>query len=313
MYSALRFTMRTFWLVAFAMFSLALLGWSRPDEQQPKRSSPNHASKYNQRGSKQSPLFVQTIPTPKTAQESAQEAEDRANKADNDRNLVKFTGKLVTATFILAAIGLLQFLVYAYQARQLRHTVNAASEQSGAMQRYIVEAERSATAMENIVKVINFGNHAVMRAYLTVIIGNAIYQERRIGQGDLKFEAKPILVNTGNTPARKIKIHIAADILPVPQPEGYELPPPDENLAKDAGMLGAHLNATMSGVVKDFVPDSEVANIKEGLPKALCVWGFVTYEDMFGGSHRTQFGQWITWLPDGKVWGYYMAGQNDAD
>ena len=251
--------------------------------------------------------MVKTIPAPKTQQESAQEAQYRSDKATNDRHIVWFSGALVV-------IGFFQFLVYAYQAKKLRETVSAAGEQSKAMERHINEATRSANAMEGIVSAIEEGNQAVMRAYLTVIIGNAIYQERRVGQGDLKFEAKPILVNTGNTPARKIKIRIAADILPVPPPEGFKLPPPDENLARDAGMLGAHLNATMSGMVKDFVPDSEVANIKEGMKNAMCVWGFVTYEDIFGSNHTTRFGQWITWLPDGKVFGYYMGGgQNDAD
>jgi hypothetical protein len=69
----------------------------------------------------------------------------------------------------------------------------------------------------------------------------------------------------------------------------------------------------MSGIVKDFVPYTEVADIKEGLKKALYVWGFVTYEDIFGGIHKTSFGHWVVWLSTGQVFGYYMSGQNDAD
>ena len=313
MYSAFLFTMkRTLCLSLMLVMSLALSVLSR-DKQNPKPENTQNGSTQQQRGAEQNPVFVKHLPSLKTAEASAQEAQDRASKSANDTNVVNLTGQLVIATYTLAAIGVLQLVVFGIQAVQLARTVKSAGEQAEAMERHIGQAERSAKAMEDIVSVINFGNHAAMRAYLTVIIGQAIYQEKREGQSDLKFEAKPILVNTGNTPARKIRIRIAADILPIPPPEEFEFPAPDEKLTKDAGVVGAHQNAIISGMVKDFVPYSEVAGIKEGLTKALCVWGFVTYEDMFGASHRTQFGQWITWLPDGKVFGYYMAGQNDAD
>ncbi len=69
----------------------------------------------------------------------------------------------------------------------------------------------------------------------------------------------------------------------------------------------------MAATVKDFVPDREVASIKEGAGKVLCVWGRLTYEDIFGQHHFTNFAQSITWYPNGEVFGYYIMGQNDAD
>jgi hypothetical protein len=63
-----------------------------------------------------------------------------------------------------------------------------------------------------------------------------------------------------------------------------------------------------------MAPWDEVDSIKNGAPKALCVWGIVHYEDMFGGKHYTKFGQILTWQLDGKtVFGYYIVGQNDGD
>ena len=131
--------------------------------------------------------------------------------------------------------------------------------------------------------------------------------------GDLKFEAKPNLINTGNTPARNIRIKIASDIVQVPVSKTFTYPLSDEPIKPSAGVIGAHQNCTLSAIVKDFVPDADVATIKEGNGRALCVWGVVTYDDMFGHGHTTKFGQWLHWLPNGNVYGYYIPDQNDAD
>jgi hypothetical protein len=290
-------------LLAIALSIFLFLG----SQQQTKKSQPTQESpQKDQRGTADAPLVVRMNPTPKTDEETAQDKKDREEKTANDRNLVDLTG-------ILALVGAFQLFVFGYQALKLKKTVESAGEQAEAMERHIGEAARSATAMEDIAAKIETGNQAVMRAYLTVVIGSAIFQERREGMGDLKFEAKPSLANTGNTPARNIRIKIAADILQIPVPQDFAYPLPDEPTNSSAGVIGAHQNYVLNAVVKDFAPDGDVATIKEGNGKALCVWGIVTYDDMFGQSHTTKFGQWLLWLPNGTVFGYYIPGKNDAD
>jgi hypothetical protein len=288
--------------IAFSFF--LLLG----SQQQQKSQATQQSTQQEQRGTEDSPFVVKVLPTPKAPKEASQEKEDRDNKANNDRDLVKFTE-------ILALVACLQLIVYGYQSTQLRKTVKAAGEQSEAMERHIDEAARSADAMERITTTIDTGNKAILRAYLTVTIGAiSLYQERREpGQPDLKFETRPNLTNTGNTPARNVSFRIAADILPIPIPQTFEFTLSEENEVKNAGVVGAHQTSVLAGTVKDFVPDSEVATIKEGREKALCVWGLVTYEDIFGAEHHTKFGQWIVWNPNGAVNGYFIVGQNDAD
>jgi len=110
-----------------------------------------------------------------------------------------------------------------------------------------------------------------------------------------------------------MRIITAAEILPIPIPEDFQFLLPDENEIKDAGVVGAHQTYVIGGTVKEFVPDSEIAVIKEGSRKALCVWGLITYEDIFGVNHQTKFGQWLLWYPNGTVFGYYIPVQNDAD
>ncbi len=255
------------------------------------------------------PIVVKVLPTLKTPEEAAQDKQGRDQKTGNDRNLVKLT-------FVLALVAVFQLIVYAYQAKKLRETVKSAGEQAEAMERHIGEAARSADAMENIVTTIEAGNKAVMRAYLTVVAGGATYQERRPGIGDLKFEAKPNLTNTGNTQARKVRIRRKAEILPVPLPADFGFPLPGDNPAEGDAVVGAHLTYIMNSVVDDFVPNAEVQSIREGAGggRGLYVWGLVSYEDIFGEKHSTKFALHIHWLLDNTtVMGTYIPGQNDAD
>lgn len=182
------------------------------------------------------------------------------------------------------------------------------------MERHIGEASRSATALEKVAQKIDEGNRAVMRAYVTVAIGGATFQERREGEGDFKFEARPNFINAGNTPARNVCIRIAADILPAPIPDNFTYPLGDNvGHATNAGLIGGHQATSVSAVVPNFVADADVADIKEGRGKGLYVWGIVTYDDIFGVGHKTEFAQWLLWFPNGNVFGYYIPGHNDAD
>jgi hypothetical protein len=223
----------------------------------------------------------------------------------------------LAATVLGVIGGIVGVALIFWQVRLLRRTVDASSEQSKAMERHIGEATRSADAMEQIAEVILTGNKAITRAYLTVIVNSAVFQERGLpGQGDKKFQGIPKLLNTGITTARRIRIRINAGILPVPIPIDFTFPPRNTPEVEPQGFLslGAHQNADlMGGIVDDFVPDGNVARIKEGAPESLCVWGVVTYEDIFGNSHTTKFGQQLYWWPNQTIRGFYIPGQNDSD
>lgn len=270
------------------------------------------------------------------------------------RKLVEFTKWLVIATLILAAVGLFQLFVFGWQARYLRETVEAAGDQSVAMERAIGEANRSASAMEEVAmhietsikttaqqsesmkeSVIEAGRLASamevvakeiaisskaaiasvsainqqMRAYLCVVIGSAIYQEKA---KNMKFQAIPSIINAGLTPAHKVSFSANAGILPVPLPEDFTFPLPAT--PSGTSVIGPRQNITVSPTVEDFCDDSEVEGIKSGAQgKALYTWGVFKYEDIFGNPQHTNFCQIYTWLADGKTtWGYYADRHNDA-
>jgi hypothetical protein len=152
-----------------------------------------------------------------------------------------------------------------------------------------------------------------LRAYLSVVIGEAIYQEKRKAPLDaLKFEARPLLLNTGQTPAHKISFKARAAIFPVPLPDEINLPE-THDLIEGEGLLGPNQSANMFAVVDSYCEDCEVESIKDGSQgKGLYVWGLVTYKDAFGDSYHTRFCQHIYWTPGGQVRGIYVPRRNDA-
>jgi hypothetical protein len=152
-----------------------------------------------------------------------------------------------------------------------------------------------------------------LRAYLAVAIGEALYQERRQAPlSDLKFEARPLLLNTGRTPAHNIQFKARAAIFPVPLPKEIGLPE-TYDLGDANAMLSANQSANMFAVVDGFCGDDEVGVIKDGSAgKGLYVWGLVTYEDIFGISHHTRFCQHVYWTMGGQIRGVYIPGRNDA-
>lgn len=70
----------------------------------------------------------------------------------------------------------------------------------------------------------------------------------------------------------------------------------------------------MTAVVDGFCADKDVDSIKYAKgDTGLYVWGRVTYEDVFGEKHFTQFCQHIYWDLGDNVRGHYIPGRNDAD
>ena len=273
----------------------------------------------DQRGTEKAPLVVKVLPTPKTDVEASQEAKERDQKASTDWWLI-----IIGLGQLVVFIG--QLFVFGYQAKKLRETVIAAADQSSKMERSIAEATRTAVAIENVANATTASAKSAtesvvavrertamqMRAYLTVVVGGGAYQE---GEKNIRFAAKPLLVNTGHTPARKVGYRAKAAILPAPLPEDFHFTLPEAQVG--ASVLGPGQNFILSAIVDDFVADADVAGIKNGTSgRALHVWGTATYEDVFGEMHYTNFCQIITWVPGPQgqtIFGFYSSRHNDAD
>jgi hypothetical protein len=122
---------------------------------------------------------------------------------------------------------------------------------------------------------------AQLRAYLSVIIGTAVYQERHKG---LKFEAKPTILNNGQTPAYNVRYRAKADILTDSVARDYSFTePPDiltDSVARDYSFteppdvprsqssIGPRENRLLSAILDHFVSDNEVQDIMDGNGKS---------------------------------------------
>jgi len=227
--------------------------------------------------------------------------------------LAAFTALLALITGILARYT---FKLYSATVGLGRDAKESGAEQAKKMERSVVQATRAATAMEDVATATK--NNAVlmqdvmhkqMRAYISVEIGQAIYQD-----SELRFEAKPLLTNTGFTPARNVSYEVKADIVDATTTP-LKLPDIHDMTINDAG-LAPRQSFTIHGLVNDRVPDAEVEAIKKGATRRLFVWGRVTYDDVFGGSWETKFGLSYT-FPTGRdgvtrVYGYYYPTHNSS-
>jgi hypothetical protein len=149
-----------------------------------------------------------------------------------------------------------------------------------------------------------------LRAYLTVGVGGAVYQEREKGT---PFGVLPILINTGQTPAYEVKWVIKAAVLPKELPANYALSEVGEDCGKTTIANSQRVN--MHARADGFQPDDEVADIKShARDKALYVWGLVRYVDAFRNKRYTRFCHRVLWLPEGnEIYGYFVPERNDAD
>jgi hypothetical protein len=191
------------------------------------------------------------------------------------------------------------------------------------MKESIAQATRAAGAMEKCAKAATVGSQAdaqsvaflpkQMRAYLSVRIGGGVYQDRA---ANLRFEVRPMLINTGFTPAHKVAYAAKADVLPFPLADDFAFPALEKPRSV-FGLLAPQQNLTMNAMMqRDFFDDDEVEDIKRGRERRLYIWGTVVYEDVVGQPRYTNFAHNIIWLrlKDGSepTYGNYVDRHNEA-
>ena len=241
----------------------------------------------------------------------------------SDQETITFDRALIAIGIVQSIIFALQLFVFRDQARKLRQTVDASTQQTKDMKESIAQSTRAANAMEKSANAATVGSQAAarsveliskqMRAYLSVRINDGFYQDRA---ANLRFEVKPMLINTGLTPAQRVSYSAKADVLPFPLADEFVFPAL-EKPRSIFGLLAPQQNMIMNAMVQgDFFEDGEVEDIKRGRGKRLYIWGTVLYEDVFGEQRYTNFAHSIIWLhlKDGKepIIGHYVDRHNEA-
>lgn len=191
--------------------ALALIaGLAAPSGSQTATSVPRVPSQRqtvpDQRGLPQSPLIVTTGTT---KEEPTQAAKDREDKAANDRKLVEFTRNLVTATYVLGAIAVLQLFVFGFQAIQLMRTVTRMREAEKITAESVGEMRRAAHAAEQTGAAAKKNAEAsllALRPWVSCdaeVIGPLTYREN----GDVNVPLRFTLANKGRSPAMGIRFN----------------------------------------------------------------------------------------------------------
>lgn len=317
------------WRISVILVVLLVAGstysQSSVEDKNKQASKADKKTDSDQRGTEKSPLIIKVLTSEENEAQARQEDKYKTEHANNERWTMQATIGLVVVTAALVLVT--TFLaIFTYRLWSTTKTMVEKSEKvSGSqlteMQKSIAEQARAASAMEEVGKHISISAKAAtesvtlsrersaqqMRAYLSVNIGVAIYQERDKG---LKFEAKPLILNTGHTPAHKVSYRAKAGILSVPLPDDFSFPLDEKVIG--AAVLGPQQHFIINAVVDELCDDAEVDDIKKSKGKGLYMWGIVTYEDVFGGGRKTRFCHQVTWRPDGKIWGYCTTDHNDA-
>jgi hypothetical protein len=157
-----------------------------------------------------------------------------------------------------------------------------------------------------------------LRAYLGIISTSAFYQDEHF-----VFEAKPKLLNTGQTPAYNVSYWMNASVEPTPLKDDFPFTMPEDGF-KHSAVLGRDQSFVMNRMI-DRIPTltlDEVKAIKIAKGAAFHAWGCIAYDDIFGDRHETEFSVWLTWAmsidpADGKakemVSSFFTPRHNRAD
>jgi len=299
------------------------------EQEHPKKETPPTQETPRSSGEPTPPI---TPPVSQTLPKAAGETKDESKRWPPWSDVFWPSWALVIVTVIAVRAALKTLGSINAQVDEMRKTGEQTDKliaeniaQSTSMQRSVSEAARLAAAMEVVSKEIAVSSKAAtesvaalkdrtarqMRAYLCVVVGSGTFQEQVHG---LKFAGSPSLINCGHTPAYKVSYRAKAAILPVPLPEDFTFPLPDESVG--GSVLGPQQNAVLNAIVDDFCADEEVEGIKVGQDKVLYIWGIVNYKDVFGENHFTKFCQTVNFFRVGtenKVTGFYIARHDEAD
>ena len=276
-----------------------------------------------------------------TKREAANDKAGSLGQSPPDWWMVRLTG-------VIVLLGGIQTIVFWVQAKRLKQTIEKMDEiamgQTKDIQASIAEATRAAKAMEKVSESMEASVQSLQvsvgisreiadrqklvtelqsRAYLSAVFHTAIFQD-----ANHIFEAHAVLRNHGNTPAYDVTFRSVVQIVPLPLPDDFAFPLPDDTAGSSVSLIAPGMTKLITRSIPDRVPDDQVDAIKRGGPPfCLAMWGTVNYRDAFKETRHLRFAFFINWIPwlegmgkdkDGnpllpQIMSYDTAHHNDAD
>lgn len=167
----------------------------------------NQTTKYEQRGTENSPIFVHgEVTTKKNEEEASEDAEDRKIKAETDAALVEYTGMLAIFTCLLFVFTAALWLVTFQLSRDARKT---SDRQASEMKKSLDLAEKQ-TVLSGRQADLAEKQHELQRwQYITMHRPRLIIRGISLGEGDEDGSRSPNIqfniVNIGGSRATIIE------------------------------------------------------------------------------------------------------------
>jgi hypothetical protein len=135
--------------------------------------------------------------------------------------------------------------------------------------------------------------HRQLRAYVIALPGAFLAQDHAT---NLRFDAKPLLKNVGQTPAYNVRYNAVLRVLPQPLPDqfNFELA---NNFASISSKttIGSGQENFMHKYLEGFLSDEDIIAIIAPGGSKLCFYGEATYTDIFNKHHKTEFCWHFVW------------------
>jgi hypothetical protein len=181
-------------------------------------------------------------------------------------------------------------------ARDVQASIAEAVKSAHAMGQVAVSMAESTTINREIAARQKLAMVLESRAYLSAGLNFAMFQD-----DNHVFEVQAIMRNHGNTPAYDVTFRSVSQIIPLPIPDDFAFPLPDETAGTSVSFMAPGTNKLITHSLPIRVPDDQVNDIKRGIPpRGLAMWGTVKYRDAFAEIRHLKFAFivfWVGWVP----------------
>lgn len=272
-------------LIAILILVFAGLTWSgEPDKKQTGWG--NEQTQTKQNGSQSSPFFIGgEVTTKKDRSETEEERQEKQEKSHFDKALVKYTFWIAAFTLLLFVAAAVQAGLFVWQLRLIQRGAKDAETVARA-------AQASAEAAKTSADAIMLSERAYVR--ISAQSPGVSFAETSLKDGGEKVKMALVscsfaITNHGSTPATVTSCAVVFDVLPKDMKPNRV---PDYSKATNSTMKGAFL---VKDEVTHWISDRDRGELQDGLAiqagdKALYVYGYVDYIDVFGVKHRGGFG-----------------------
>ena len=268
------FILACFLCTLIALIAVVVSPYSEGQQSHSEQRRAEHHSSTNQSdqsparqpdGTRAAPFVIEMIPSPKTAEERAQEAEDREEKKLADRWLVRWTAMLFFATVgLILATAVLGYFGF-HQARDMKASISVAQSSADAAKVQAETARDTLKAMQDTAR-------RQLRAYVHVDDATIKFVKTE-WQPNIRITIK----NFGQTPAYRVNHRCGNALVFIGK---ADLNPP-QNTVTDLHDLGPSQDHVTTMLVPRVLWDTiyEPAIVKKA--GVFHAFGEITYFDAF--------------------------------